>query len=198
MSLVALIDKHKTDLAVAWEAETQEVVDKYRVFGSELVRLPSFTYTRDDMKTAVAHMMGLDFNRHARYEVASYAMRRAAMEVISNVSDREEMFRIWDIASLDMGNEGMPRLREAVQGIVGRIGKPKVEDYLSKVQESFKVVAAEVDETYKISKRISADPKADKKAKLLAEQTAENHGQHIAIERSFIMEDVLNILRQFK
>ena len=195
MSLIALIDKHKTDLAVSWEAGTQEVVDKYRAFGSELVQLPSFTYSRENMKVAVSHMMDLGFNRHARYDVAAYAMRRSALEAVPDVSAREEIWRLSELAHLGSGEDlGGPRLKEATADYVHRVGKAKVEQYLLMVQEGFKAVATEIDAVYQIAKVAHANPKLDKKAKLIADQAAENHGQHIALEK-MQLDDILEIVR---
>ncbi|HLC62640.1 MAG TPA: hypothetical protein VJI52_06505 [Candidatus Nanoarchaeia archaeon] len=185
MSLIALIDKHRADLAVSWEAGSQEVVDKYRAFGSELVQLPSFTYSRDDMRVAVAHMLDLGFNRHARYDVAIYAMRRSALEAVPDVAARQEIFGLMSLVVLELrkGSDSK-RLQEAAKDYVRKVGKSRAVEYLLRAQKGFDGVSIEVNAACDMANK--ADP--------VSGETAENHGQHIALEK-IQLNDILEIIK---
>ena len=182
MSLIKLIDKYKINLAIPIGSDMQEDTDRYRAFASELVRLPSFTYTKEDMRTAITHMVDLGFSIHARYRVAAYAIRRAAMGGILDISDRGELFEIWDIACLDIGNQEKPRLRKVVKNFVRKIGRSKLEEYILKVQEGFKVESDEVDTFSELDEK--------------TQNISENHRQLMGLQRYMLMRDVLEILRE--
>lgn len=183
MSLITLIDKHKTNLAIPLRAGIQEIGDRYIAFGQELAQLPSFTYTRQDMEIAVAHMTDLGFNHHARYSVAAHAVRRAAVEAVPDVSARQEIFGLMSLAMNEIrrGSDS-DVLREAVQNYIMRAGKSKTIEYLLMVQREFEIVAAEVDALSKIGTPI-------------AREAVENHGQRIPVEKLHL-KDILDIVKE--
>lgn len=181
MPLIDLIHKYKRVLA-----DSSDTVTKYEGFGNELMQLPRFTYTYLEMRTTVEHMLDLGFNHHVRCQVAAYAMRRAAIEPISDLSAREKIWRIWELEDITIAQpESDPRLRQAVQEMLTTLGHTTVEEYLSLLVKGFESVYSEVDKAYKLAN--STDP--------LSKQTAENHGQRIQIEGNIKMRDVLRLVK---
>ena len=182
MPLHALIDKYQTGLAIPYGTGIAEIVERYSPFGQELVRLPSFPYTRYNMFGAVAHMRVEGFSYYARREVAAYAMRRAAIEAIPNTNAREEIWRLLELGHLlGAEGEGMQRIKEAAEEYAKRVGIFEVKGRLLMAQEEFGNVGNEVRELYRITHKLRELYKMAGEFNWV-QGFAESHGERIAPE----------------
>lgn len=183
MSLIDLIDEHKVDLAIPWQCKLSEIRKRYLAFGRKLVELPDFVYTKDDMKKTIIYMTAdKKFNRHARYNVAAYAMRRAAMNDITDIEIRGEIWELLDVGIIEDTRE---ELRRKTAEYAKRLGKRDAKKYLISVGKGFSSVRTEVESLYKEVKEHPDDT--------MLEEMAENHGQYISLEEMRV-DDVLKLV----
>ena len=102
MSLTELIDKHRKDLSLPvrmdWSDESSFY--KHKPFCDELLNLPSFTYSPDHIEIAAAHLRDIGFDQKTQDVVTQYAIRRLALESITDTSARKEIWRLMDFMGI--------------------------------------------------------------------------------------------------
>lgn len=196
MSLIQLIDQYRTDLAVTNNVGISEIVNRYRGFAQELVKLPSFAYSCQEMRKAVAHMMGLGFNRDTMCYVAAYCMRRVVLEAVADISTRGEIWNLLELASLLEigGNNGKETLRTATQEYINRVGKPMAEQTIERIKEEFKKVAEEVGVNYDSYQKARVNTSLAERDKLIIKKTAETHSSHILALEKILLNDILEVV----
>jgi hypothetical protein len=159
MNLIELIDRYQVELKKSSDSVN------YGIFYIELLALPSFSYTAKDMveETRQALEKGIT-NIHTRYRIASYAMRRAAMDSIVEIEERKT---IWDLMEFE-GSQNA--LRKQVSKYVKSVGVKHANESLHEMREAYG--------------RIKIDVRSiDKKTIVeLIKEARENHMQHLGAE----------------
>jgi len=184
MSLIKLIGTYKKDLVVPQGEHPRETNERYQEFSQALIKLHSFAYTDNRMQETIKYMMGLGFNRTTRYYAATYAMRRAAVQNVPNISAREKIWELLGLASL--GNE--QKLRWAIKSYVGMTKKTKLGEDLIKVRRGYE----KINKIIRAAKERYLDEECSEGSILF--ETAENHAQNITLEK-LQLNDILEILR---
>jgi len=142
MSLTELMDKNSSSIYFSQAVRAPGGGEGYqhfsKAFGGDLVRLPSFTYTKEDMRGTGLHLR-LDGIKPESYgavwpvvaNVVSYAIMRAALDSLP-VAARRKIWSLMELAHLrDFEEGGEQKFNDAMQDYVRRVGRDKVEKYLT-------------------------------------------------------------------
>lgn len=156
MSLTELIAKHSDSIPYSQVVRNPEGGEGYqrfsRRFGGELLRLPLFTYTKEDMKLTGSHLR-LDYVKPESYgavwpvvaNVVSYAIRRAGLETLS-ITARRKIWNLMELASFrDFDENCRQKFNDAVRDYISVVGRDRAEKYLAQVLGKLEMVRAEVD-----------------------------------------------------
>lgn len=139
MSLVELIRKYHQNLAIPRGLDNHSVINRYKVFGIDLVELVPFTYRGSDMTDSWNYMVNLDFTDIAIRRVFQYAMRRVAIECIPDTNTREKIWELLEQANLETSKKIKEiKFVNTVKDYIERFGKYKLMDYLRTIQGGFK------------------------------------------------------------
>jgi|SRR3989338_6861022 len=140
MSLVKLIREHKLELTTPQASGYG--LNLYHGFRAGLINLERFRYERTDVVESARTMTEFGFSGDAMQLVVAYAMRRAAVE---SITDSMVRGRIWRL--LELSEENLMQTQkissEAVKGYVLEFGEDGLKNYLLAVFEGLKGVLAE-------------------------------------------------------
>ncbi|MBI2124644.1 hypothetical protein HYT92_02520 [Candidatus Pacearchaeota archaeon] len=140
MYLVELIERYVSPFGRHWDLEQQSPSNQYGPFIEGLLRLPHFTYTRNNMVEVIKYMAEKDFKLPARFRVVVYAMRRASLDSEQDFAERMEL---WEL--LEIGYPKAEELKKEVQDYLMRNGKLKLEQHLLQIKRHFEEIKKDVD-----------------------------------------------------
>ena len=142
MLLNEIIDQYKDAIAGSRAVRGPDGGEGYKAFstgfGGEVVKLPLFTYSRDDMEATVLHLESLGITDDLSIsKVVGYAMRRAAMEKLPDTPARHAVWRLMELTFLRIFENDEREFITAVRGYAMQTGKGRVEQYAKAVLDGF-------------------------------------------------------------